>query len=164
MSTNAKYSEQLLLLSLNLPMAVIINQFQWNQTQCFRTLRQVSVQPLSILWCWGKRQDLFSTVFRMNPSPASVFSACVQQAQRKGSEDMWIFLKLFFFFFLDSNFCFSYPQTQRMNLWLPAGRGKGKKTDWEFGIDMYTLLYIKQITNKGLLYSTGNSAQYSVIT
>ena len=29
---------------------------------------------------------------------------------------------------------------------------------------MYTLLYMKQITNKNLLYSTGNSAQCSVIT
>ena len=29
--------------------------------------------------------------------------------------------------------------------------------NWEIGIDIYTLLYIKQITNKGLLYSTGNS-------
>ena len=29
----------------------------------------------------------------------------------------------------------------------------------EFGIDMYTLLYLKRITNKDLLYSTGNSAQ-----
>ena len=28
---------------------------------------------------------------------------------------------------------------------------------WEIGIDMYTLLYIQQITNKDLLYSTGNS-------
>ena len=36
--------------------------------------------------------------------------------------------------------------------------------DWEFGIDMYTLLHFKQITNKDLLYSTGNLAQYSVIT
>ena len=34
----------------------------------------------------------------------------------------------------------------------------------EFGIDMYTLLYLKWITNKDLLYSTGNSAQYSVTT
>ena len=34
----------------------------------------------------------------------------------------------------------------------------------EFGINIYTLLYIKQIINKDLLYSTGNSAQYSVIT
>ena len=32
----------------------------------------------------------------------------------------------------------------------------------EFGIDMYTLLYLKWITNKDLLYSTGNSAQYYV--
>ena len=29
----------------------------------------------------------------------------------------------------------------------------------EFGVDMYTLLYLKWITNKGVLYSTGNSAQ-----
>ena len=29
---------------------------------------------------------------------------------------------------------------------------------------MNTLLYIKQITNKDLLYSTGNSTQYSVMT
>ena len=33
----------------------------------------------------------------------------------------------------------------------------------EFGINIYTLLYIKQITNKDLLYSTGNSTQYSVM-
>ena len=31
-------------------------------------------------------------------------------------------------------------------------------------MDMYTLQYLKQITNKDLLYSTGTSAQYSVIT
>ena len=30
----------------------------------------------------------------------------------------------------------------------------------EFGIKTYTLLYLKWITNKDLLYSTGNSAQY----
>ena len=29
----------------------------------------------------------------------------------------------------------------------------------EFAMDMYTLLYLKWITNKDLLYSTGNSAQ-----
>ena len=32
----------------------------------------------------------------------------------------------------------------------------------EFGIDMYTLLYLRWIINKDLLYSTGNSAQYYV--
>ena len=31
-------------------------------------------------------------------------------------------------------------------------------------MNIYTLLYIKQITNKDLLYSTGNSTQYLVIT
>ena len=32
----------------------------------------------------------------------------------------------------------------------------------EFWMDTYTLLYLKWITNKGLLYSTGNSDQYYV--
>ena len=35
--------------------------------------------------------------------------------------------------------------------------------NWESGIDIYTLLEIKQVTNKDLLYSTGNSTQYSVM-
>ena len=34
----------------------------------------------------------------------------------------------------------------------------------EFGMDMYTLLYLKEITNKDLLYSTWDSAQYSLIS
>ena len=29
----------------------------------------------------------------------------------------------------------------------------------EIGMDMYTLLYLKSITNKDILYSTWNSAQ-----
>ena len=32
----------------------------------------------------------------------------------------------------------------------------------ELGIDMYTLLYLKWITNKDLLYSTWNSVQCDV--
>ena len=44
------------------------------------------------------------------------------------------------------------------------GRGEGQKIDWEFGADMYTPLYLKQITNKDLLYSTEKAAQYSIIT
>ena len=43
------------------------------------------------------------------------------------------------------------------------GRG-GEEIIWETGIDIHTLLHIKQITNKNLLYSTGNSSQYSVMT
>ena len=31
-------------------------------------------------------------------------------------------------------------ETYRVNLWLPGGKGG---IDWEFGIDMYTLLYLK---------------------
>ena len=54
-------------------------------------------------------------------------------------------------------------QMQQTNLWLPGGKAGGG-INWEIGIDIYTLLYIKQITNKDLLYSTGNSTQYSVVT
>ena len=39
------------------------------------------------------------------------------------------------------------------------GEGWGEGIVRVFAIDMYTLLYLKWITNKGLLYSTGNSAQ-----
>ena len=41
---------------------------------------------------------------------------------------------------------------------------KGDGINWEIGIDIYTLLYIKQITNKDTLHHTGNSSQYSVMT
>ena len=34
----------------------------------------------------------------------------------------------------------------------------------EFGSNLYMLLYIKQVNNKDLLYSTGNYTQYFVIT
>ena len=33
--------------------------------------------------------------------------------------------------------------------------------DWEFGIDLCTLLYLKYINKKDLLYSTGNSIFYN---
>ena len=43
-------------------------------------------------------------------------------------------------------------------------KGEGRAgINWEIGIDIYTYIYIKQITNKDLLYSTGNSIQYSVM-
>ena len=54
-------------------------------------------------------------------------------------------------------------QMQRTNLWIPRGKGEDGM-NWEIGIDIYTPLRIKQITNENLLYSTGNSTQCSVIT
>ena len=44
------------------------------------------------------------------------------------------------------------------------GRGERRKINWETGIETHTLLYVKEITNKDLLYSTGNSTQYYVMT
>ena len=39
------------------------------------------------------------------------------------------------------------------------GEGCGKGIVTEFGVDVYTLLYLKWITNKDLVCCTGNSAQ-----
>ena len=41
---------------------------------------------------------------------------------------------------------------------------KGERINWEIGIDLYIILYIRKITNKNLLYCTENSIQYSVVT
>ena len=43
------------------------------------------------------------------------------------------------------------------------GEGNGGGKDWEVGISRCKLLYIRWIDNKVLLYSTGNSTQYSVM-
>ena len=37
------------------------------------------------------------------------------------------------------------------------------RINYEFGIDIYTLIYIKEVTNKDLLYSTGDNTQWFVI-
>ena len=44
------------------------------------------------------------------------------------------------------------------------GRADGGGIVKEFGIDMYTLLYLKWITNKDLLCGTRNSIQYYIAT
>ena len=50
-------------------------------------------------------------------------------------------------------------QTKRMNLWLPEGEEPGEGIVRGFRIDMYTLLYLKWITNKLPVYSTWNCTQ-----
>ena len=50
-------------------------------------------------------------------------------------------------------------QTQRNGLVVSGGRDGGEGIVREFGVDMDTLLCLKWITNKDLLYFTGNSAQ-----
>ena len=43
-------------------------------------------------------------------------------------------------------------------------RGKGVRINQEFAINIFTLLYVKLITNKDLLYNAGNYTQCFVIT
>ena len=56
---------------------------------------------------------------------------------------------------------------QRTNIWTPrgerdggVGRGGHELGDWEIGIDMYTLICIKWITNKNLLYKNINKIKF----
>ena len=54
-------------------------------------------------------------------------------------------------------------QTQKTKLWLPKGKVGGGGINQESGISRYKPLYIKQINNTVLLYSTGNYIQYPLI-
>ena len=49
---------------------------------------------------------------------------------------------------------------QRTNVWTPRGESGGGRggggMNWEIGIDMYTLMCIKWMTNKNLLYKKIN--------
>ena len=42
-----------------------------------------------------------------------------------------------------------------MSLWLPGRKGRGGWTDPELGINMYTLLYLKQITSRNYYKTQG---------
>ena len=62
------------------------------------------------------------------------------------------------------NFFTKQKQTQRHSKQTYIyQRGRRKGINWEYGINRYTLPYIKQINNKDLLYSTRNYTQYLAI-
>ena len=48
-----------------------------------------------------------------------------------------------------------------MNLWIPVGKRWEGGIDWEFGTDIYTLVYLKQITNKD--YSIPQGALLNIL-
>lgn len=60
---------------------------------------------------------------------------------------------------VDILFCMCIRNSGSIINYLPGGW-----INWEIGIDICTLLYIKQITKKDLLHSTGHSTQYPVMT
>lgn len=54
----------------------------------------------------------------------------------------------------------------RTNIWMAKGERRSWM-NWEIGIDMYIIPFVKQITSitsRNLLYNTGGSAQRSVMT
>ena len=54
--------------------------------------------------------------------------------------------------------------TQKINIQLPKGKGAEGEVNQKFEINIYALLYIKQITNKNMLCKTENYIQQLVIT
>ena len=50
----------------------------------------------------------------------------------------------------------------RKQIMVMKGEKGGDEINQAFGINRYTVLYIKQITNKDLWFSTGNYTQYFV--
>ena len=64
---------------------------------------------------------------------------------------------------IQSSLLMKQKQTHRLREWTEGCRGCGewgKEVVMEFGMDMYTLPYLKWVSNKFLLYSTGNSQCY----
>ena len=57
----------------------------------------------------------------------------------------------------------SQTQENKKNLMVTKGE-RGVGISQAFGTNRYTLLYIKYISNKTLLYSTGNYSQYLILT
>ena len=56
-------------------------------------------------------------------------------------------------------------QTQKTNLWLAKGKGEGEGQMRDVGLtDTNSNLYIKQISNQNILYSTENYTHYLIIT
>ena len=63
------------------------------------------------------------------------------------------------------NLCTKQTHRQRKQTYgYQKRKGVGGEIYEECSINIYTLLQIKQITNKDLLYSTGNYTQYFIIT
>ena len=50
----------------------------------------------------------------------------------------------------------AYSQILISNYTVTKGEVWGEITNWEIAVDIYTLLYIKKVTNESLLDSTGN--------
>ena len=84
-----------------------------------------------------------------------------------------LFLETFPLFGFQNTIPFGFPPTDSYSFsFFFAGspatsqplleRGEGA-INWSTGIETYTLPYTKYITNKNLLYSTGNSIEYSVM-
>ena len=62
----------------------------------------------------------------------------------------------------NSNPCCSRVNCAFESELMAVGEGWGEGIVREFGMDMYTLLYLKWITNEGFLYSPWNSAKCCV--
>ena len=64
----------------------------------------------------------------------------------------------------DESLCKADIETHVQNKHMDTKVGMEGVMNWEIGIDIYTLMCLKQITSENLFYSIGNSTQFSEVT
>ena len=119
-------------------------------------------------WCWSLGHSVCASVsapFRWEDIPCSPFAGCPLKASCTGSSLQRVTCGALGWFSGRSSPTESShgssSQTQKYGRGqMPGGvMGWGEGIVKEFWLNMFTLLYFRWITNKDLLYSTGNSAQ-----
>ena len=90
-------------------------------------------------------------------SPESKEESGRNEARGQLSQATFMYSLLAFCYYTSHEELFEQKQTHGLKELMVAGGRMGEVR--EFGTDIYTLLHLKWITNKDLLYSTGNSAQ-----
>ena len=63
----------------------------------------------------------------------------------------------------DELICKVEIETHVENKYMDTKSGRKGRMNWEIGINIYTLICIKYITDENLIYSTGNSTQCSMV-
>ena len=116
---------------------------QWNITQ---PLKKNEIMPCAATWM-GLKSVIMSKKVRQRWKNTVWHPLYVDS---KMKEYKWTYLQ-------NRNRLTDFEH-KRVVVW----EGWGKRTVREFAKDLYTPLYLRWITNKDLLYSTWNSAQYYV--
>ena len=114
---------------------------------------QISILPSTLSWAWSVRAawppEPSKKLRKHTEKKKYLMTSLICRILKKNDTNKWIYLQ-------------KRKRLTDLETYGCQGEGCGKGIVKEFGINMYTLLYLKWITNKDLLYSTWNSAQHYV--